>query len=177
MSISAIFRHAQEIVARAIDRYGRIESVIHTVGGFAAAPIAKSGAELWERMFRLNAVTTVNMFQAAIAEMRRRGSGSLVAIGAGAALNAPSGLSAYAASKSAVLRLVESFAAELKPTGIRVNAILPGTIDTPQNRAAMQGADTSAWVTTAQLAEVAAFLISDAASGITGALVPVTGRG
>jgi NAD(P)-dependent dehydrogenase (short-subunit alcohol dehydrogenase family) len=76
-----------------------------------------------------------------------------------------------------VLRVVESFAEELKPSGLRVNAVLPGTIDTPQNRAAMPGADTSGWVAPAQVAEAIGFLVSDAASGITGALLPVTARG
>ena len=165
------------VVARTLDRYGRVDGLVHTVGGFDAAPIAAAGSDLWERLFRLNTLTTVNMFRPAIAAMRPARRGSLVAIGAGAALKAPAGLAAYAASKSAVLRLVESFAAELKAEGIRVNAVLPSTIDTPQNRAAMPDADPSAWVTPRQLAEVIAFLISDAASGVTGASYPVTGRG
>jgi NAD(P)-dependent dehydrogenase (short-subunit alcohol dehydrogenase family) len=164
------------VLARALDQFGRVDGLVHTVGGFDAAPIAAAGIDLWERMFRLNAVTTVNMFRPAIAAMRRARRGSLVAIGAVAALKAPAGLAAYSASKSAVLRLVESFADELKPEGIRVNAVLPGTIDTPQNRTAMPGADPSAWVTPRQLAEVIAFLMSDASSGVTGALYPVTGR-
>jgi NAD(P)-dependent dehydrogenase (short-subunit alcohol dehydrogenase family) len=164
------------VVARTLDRFGRIDGVVHTVGGFDMAPIAEAGSALWERLFRLNALTTVNMFRAAIAAMRPARRGSLVAIGAGAALKAPAGLAAYSASKSAVLRLVESFAEELKPEGIRVNAVLPATIDTPQNRATMPDADPSAWVTPPQLAEVIAFLISDAASGVTGALLPVAGR-
>jgi NAD(P)-dependent dehydrogenase (short-subunit alcohol dehydrogenase family) len=165
------------VVARALDRFGRIDGLVHTVGGFEAAPIAASGSDLWERLFRLNTLTTVNMFRPAIAAMRPAQRGSLVAIGAGAALKAPAGLAAYAAAKSAVLRLVESFADELKPEGIRVNAVLPSIIDTPENRAAMPAADPSAWVTPRQLAEVIAFLISDAASGVTGASYPVTGRG
>jgi NAD(P)-dependent dehydrogenase (short-subunit alcohol dehydrogenase family) len=94
-----------------------------------------------------------------------------------AALRSPAGLAAYAASKSGVLRLVESYAEELKAEGIRVNAVLPGTIDTPQNRAAMPGADTTTWVQPAQLAEAIAFLLSGAASGVTGTLLPVTARG
>jgi NAD(P)-dependent dehydrogenase (short-subunit alcohol dehydrogenase family) len=128
-------------------------------------------------MFRLNLLTTANVFGAAIARMRTAGQGSLVAIGAMAALRSPAGLAAYAASKSGVLRLVESYAEELKAEGIRVNAVLPGIIDTPQNRAAMPGADTTTWVQPAQLAEAIAFLLSGAASGITGTLLPVTGRG
>jgi NAD(P)-dependent dehydrogenase (short-subunit alcohol dehydrogenase family) len=167
----------QAAVAQAMARYGRLDGVVHTVGGFAAAGVAEGTPELFEGMFRLNVLTTANLFAAAIGAMRPAGRGSLVAIGAMAALRAPAGLAAYAASKSAVLRLVESFADELRPTGLRVNALLPGTIDTPQNRAAMPDADVSRWVTPDQLARVAAFLVSDAASAVTGALVPVTGRG
>jgi NAD(P)-dependent dehydrogenase (short-subunit alcohol dehydrogenase family) len=128
-------------------------------------------------MFRLNLLTTVNVFGAAIAQMRPAGRGSLVAIGAMPGLKAPAGLAAYAASKAGVLRLVESYADEVKRDGVRVNAVMPGTIDTPQNRASMPDADRSGWVAPEQLAEAIAFLLSDAASGITGALVPVTGRG
>lgn len=164
-------------VAQVMARHGRLDGVVHTVGGFAAAGAEEGGPDLFEGMFRLNALTTANLFAAAIGAMRPAGRGSLLAIGAMAALRAPAGLAAYAAAKSAVLRLVESFADELRPTGLRVNAILPGTIDTPQNREAMPDADPARWVTPAQLAEVAAFLISDAASGVTGALLPVTGRG
>jgi len=82
-------------------------------------------------------------------------------------------MAAYSATKSAVMRLTESLADELRPDRIRVNAVLPTTIDTPQNRAAMPGADMSRWVTPAEVAEVMAFLLSGRASGITGALVPV----
>ena len=88
-----------------------------------------------------------------------------------------SGMGAYAAAKSAVLRLTESLADELKGQGVRANCVLPSIIDTPQNRADMPKADTGRWVTPVQIAEVIAFLLSDAASGVSGAAVPVTGRG
>lgn len=158
-------------------RFGRLDVVAHTVGGFVYAPVAESLPTTWESMFRLNLLTTVNLFGAAVARMRPAGRGSLLAIGAMPAIKAPAGLAAYAASKAGVLRLVESYADELKRDGLRVNAVMPGTIDTPQNRAAMPDADPTGWVTPAQLAEAIAYLLSDGASGITGALVPVTGQG
>ncbi len=164
-------------VAQVLSRYGRLDMVAHTVGGFAAAPIGDAAPALWEQMFRLNLMTTVNLYRAATAAMRAAGRGSLVAIGAMAALKAPAELAAYAAAKGGVLRLTESLAEELRATGIRVNAVLPGTIDTPQNRAAMPDADPAAWVRPAEVAEAIAFLLSDGASGITGALLPVTGTG
>jgi len=167
----------QAAVAEIVAALGRIDGVAATVGGFAMAPLADSGPALWEQMLRINVLTTVNIFAAALPHLRASGGGSLVAISAGAALRAPGGMAAYAAAKSGVLRLVESLADEAKADRIRVNAVLPGTIDTPQNRAAMPEADPSRWVTPAQVAEVLAFLLSDAAAGITGAALGVPGLG
>jgi NAD(P)-dependent dehydrogenase (short-subunit alcohol dehydrogenase family) len=167
---------AEAAVAEAATQLGRIDGLAHTVGGFAMAAMGESPPALWERMFRINALTTVNMVRAVLPHLRAAGGGAMVAIGAGAALRAPSGMAAYAASKAAVLRLVESTADETKRDNIRVNAVLPGTIDTPQNRAAMPDADPSHWTTPREVAETIAFLLSDAASGITGAAVPVPGR-
>lgn len=156
--------------------YARIDGVIHTVGGFAWAGLADSGPALFEQQFRMNVLTTLNVLRASIAHMRIANHGSIVAVGAGAALRAPSGMAAYAAAKSAVHRMVESFADELRDQHIRVNAVLPSTMDTPQNRADMPDADPAKWTKTSEVAETIAFLISDAASGITGALIPVPGR-
>lgn len=150
--------------------------IAHTVGGFASAAAAEGGPDLWEQMYRLNVLTTLNIFRAALPSMRAAGRGSLVAIGAGAAVKAPSGLGAYAGAKSAVHRLVESFADELKADRIRVNAILPSIIDTPQNRAAMPDADHTAWVRPREIADAIAFLLAEDASGVTGAFIPVSGR-
>ena len=82
----------------------------------------------------------------------------------------------YSAAKAAVIRLVESLAAELKDEGITVNCVLPGTIDTPENRAERPNADFSKWVSPEQMARVFLFLCSDAARAITGAAIPVYGR-
>jgi NAD(P)-dependent dehydrogenase (short-subunit alcohol dehydrogenase family) len=169
-------RAVAALVAEILRETGRIDGVVHTVGGFAFAPIADSDAALFERMFRLNVLTTVNILQAAIPPMRKAGKGSIVAIAAGAALRAPSGLAAYAAAKAGVLRIVESFAEEAKGDGVRVNAVMPSIIDTPQNRAEMPDADFARWVRPGEIAEVIDFLVSDAASGVTGAAIPVPGR-
>lgn len=163
-------------VAEALRRFGRLDGVAHTVGGFATAPVAGDQAELFERMFRLNAGTAFNIFAAALPVLRARRRGSLVAIAAGAGLRASAGMAAYGASKAAVLRLVESIADEAKSEGVRANAVAPGTIDTPQNRAAMPEADFGAWVRAEEVAEAIAFLLSDRASGVTGACLSVIGR-
>ncbi|MBS7791640.1 SDR family oxidoreductase [Roseococcus sp. SDR] len=163
-------------IARVMARFGRLDGVAHTVGGFAMQPLTEAGPTEWEAMFRLNLLSTLNIFRAAIAAMRPAGRGSLCAVGALAALKAPAEMGAYAASKGAVLRLVESYAEELRGTGLRVNAVLPGTMDTPQNRAAMPGAEPGAWVRPEEVARLIAFLLSDAAGALTGALVPAAGR-
>jgi NAD(P)-dependent dehydrogenase (short-subunit alcohol dehydrogenase family) len=166
-----------EVVARTVAALGRVDGLAHTVGGFAMGTMAQAGPELWERMHRLNLLTTLNMARAVWPGMLSAGRGSVVAVGAQPALRAPAGLAAYAAAKAGVLRLIESLADEGKAHGVRANAVLPSIIDTPQNRAAMPDADPARWVTAEQVAEAVAFLLSDAASGVTGALLPVTGRG
>jgi NAD(P)-dependent dehydrogenase (short-subunit alcohol dehydrogenase family) len=166
----------QALIDSTLTSFGRVDGVVHTVGGFAYAPIAESDAALFERMFRLNVLTTVNVVRAALAPMRAAGRGSIVTVAAGAALKAPAGLAAYAAAKAGVLRLVESFADEAKAQSIRVNAVLPSIIDTPQNRADMPTADHAKWVKPETLASVIGFLLSDEAADITGAGIPVSGR-
>lgn len=168
---------AQAACKQVAERLGRLDGVAATVGTFAMAPVAETTPEMFERMLRTNVISVATVFSAALPHLRAAGGGSLVAVGAGAALRAPAGMAAYAASKAGVLRLVESLAEEAKADRIRVNAVLPGTIDTPQNRAAMPAADPSRWVTPQQVAELMAFLLSDAASGVTGQAVGVPGLG
>jgi NAD(P)-dependent dehydrogenase (short-subunit alcohol dehydrogenase family) len=103
-------------------------------------------------------------------------SGSIVNVGAMGAIKAASGMGAYAASKAGVLKLTEALADELKDHGITVNAVLPSILDTPPNRADMPDADFTRWVSPRALAEVIAFLVSDAARAVSGAALPVAGR-
>ena len=164
---------AEQALAEASER-GPIYGLVNIAGGFAWEMIEDGSIETWDRLYNLNLRTALNACRAALP---RLGDGaSIVNIGAAAAAKAELGMGAYAASKSAVARLTESLAAELKARGIRVNAVLPSIIDTPANRAEMPDADFSRWVTADELAEVIAFLLSERASGITGASIPVTGR-
>jgi NAD(P)-dependent dehydrogenase (short-subunit alcohol dehydrogenase family) len=158
-----------------VSRFGALHALINCAGGFVWSTLADSDAALWERLYRLNVVTTSNACRAATAALAASGSGRIVNVGAGAAEKAAAGMGAYAASKAGVHRLTEALAEELKGK-VTVNAVLPSIIDTPMNRSDMPKADFSSWVAPAELAAVMLFLASEAASGVTGALVRVSGR-
>ena len=161
------------LVARVVHTLGGLHGVATTVGGFAMGKLAETSLDQWDAMFNLNVKTTWNIYRAAAPVLKAAGGGSLVGIGSVAGLHGGSQMAPYAATKSAVMRLTESLADELRPDRIRVNAVLPTTIDTPQNRAAMPSADTTRWVKPTEVAEAMLFLLSDAASGVTGALLQV----
>ncbi len=157
--------------------FGHIDGLVNVAGGFRWQTFAASEdlAE-WEHMFRTNLMTCATACKAVLDHLQRNGGGRIVNIGAGAANKAASGMGAYAASKAGVARLTEALADELKSANVTVNAILPSIIDTPKNRADMPDADFTRWVRPAEIASVVAFLLSDAASAVTGALIPVAGR-
>lgn len=160
---------------RAIAGGGPINGLVNVAGGFAWETIAEGDAGTWDRMYRLNVATTINTCQAALPHLLESG-GAIVNVGAAATLKAGAGMGAYTASKSGVARLTEALAEELKDRNVRVNAVLPSIIDTPANRKDMGEDDAPRWVKPAELAHVIAFLLSDGASAVTGACVPVTGR-
>lgn len=167
-----------DAVAQAAARFGHVDALAHTVGGYSAGdPAHETGLDVWDKMMALNARAVYVTCGAAARHMLERGvRGSMVVVLARAALSGSKNQSAYTASKAAAQRVVESMAAELLPHGIRVNAVLPGTIDTPANRESMPKADFSKWVPPAQIADVMLFLASDAAAAVSGASVPVYGR-
>jgi NAD(P)-dependent dehydrogenase (short-subunit alcohol dehydrogenase family) len=150
--------------------------LVHTVGGFrAGSPLHETPLETFEFMIKLNASTVFITNQAVMPQMLKQGSGKIINVAAAAGLAGRPKMAAYSASKAAVIRLTESTSAEVKAEGINVNCILPGTIDTPQNREAMPNANFAKWVQPESLADVIAFLASDAARDVHGAAVPVYG--
>jgi len=155
--------------------FGGIDALVNIAGGFAFETVVEGDPKTWQRMYALNVLTALNASRAAIAHLIASGTGRIVNVGAIGALQAGSGMGAYAASKAGVHRLTEALAAEWKGK-ITVNAVLPSIIDTAANRASMPGADFKKWVTPQELAEVILFLVSDAARAVTGALLPVSGR-
>jgi NAD(P)-dependent dehydrogenase (short-subunit alcohol dehydrogenase family) len=165
----------RKAIEAVVAQFGRLDALINIAGGFAFEAVAEGDPKTWQRMYALNVLTALNASQAAIVHLAASGAGRIVNIGAMGALQAGAGMGPYAASKAGVHRLTEALAAEWKGK-ITVNAVLPSTIDTPANRASMPKADFAKWVTPNELADVILFLASDAASGITGALLPVAGR-
>lgn len=161
-------------MAAVVERCGGIDGLVNIAGGFTFAALKDAPAAVWEQMFRINLVTAVTATRAALGALSASGSGSIVNIGAGAAAKAGAGMGPYTASKAAVAKLTESLAEELAGAGVRVNAILPSTIDTPANRRDMPTADFSTWVRPQDIAKAIVFLLSDQAAAITGALIPVT---
>lgn len=158
-------------------RWNRIDLLANLAGGFRMAPAVHPDAlQDFRAMLDLNLFGALRCIQAVVPLMQQAGGGRIVNVGARVE-PAPASMAAYAASKSALLRLTEALSAEWRDRGIQVNAILPGIIDTPQNRAAMPDADVSTWVSPQQLAQVISFLFSSGADALHGALIPVTGRG
>jgi NAD(P)-dependent dehydrogenase (short-subunit alcohol dehydrogenase family) len=153
---------------------GGLDALVNIAGTFRFETLADGSPDTWDLLYRINVRTAVAASKAALAHLPD--GGRIVNIGAASALKAGAGVGAYTASKAGVLRLTESLAEELKSRGITVNAVLPSIIDTPPNRRDMPKADFAKWVRPEQLADVIVFLLSDRASAITGALIPVTGR-
>jgi len=166
---------ARKAIDAAASHFGKIHALINIAGGFSWETVAEGDPKTWQRMYALNVTTALNASRAAIPHLIVSGAGRIVNIGALGALQAGAGMGAYAASKAGVHRMTEALAAEYKGK-ITVNAVLPSIIDTAANRASMPSADFSKWVTPKELADVILFLASDAASGVTGALLPVSGR-
>jgi NAD(P)-dependent dehydrogenase (short-subunit alcohol dehydrogenase family) len=161
-------------VGKAIDRFKRVDVLCNLAGGFRMGEVHETSDETWNFLLDLNARTVLNTARAVVPRMLAAGGGKIINIAAYAAQKGTAGMGAYAASKSAVIRLTESMAAELREKNINVNCVLPTIIDTPENRAAMPQADAGRWVAPQDLASVIVFLASDGARAMHGAAVPVT---
>ena len=166
---------AKKAIEAAARHFGKLDALVNIAGGFAFETVGDGDVKTWQRMYALNVLTALNASRAALAHLAASKSGRIVNVGALGALQAASGMGPYAASKAGVHRLTEALASEWKGM-VTVNAVLPSIIDTQANRASMPDADFSKWVAPQELAEVILFLASDAASAVTGALIPVSGR-
>ena len=169
---------AKKAAGSVIGRFGKIDVLVHTVGGFAGGQtVADTDDATFQRMFEVNLNTAFHMLRAVIPHMRKAGTGRIIAIGSRAAENPGPTVGAYSASKAALVSLIRTVALENKDAGITANVILPGTIDTLANRKAMAGADTSTWVQPKSIASLIVWLAGDAGKDVTGAAIPVYGTG
>jgi NAD(P)-dependent dehydrogenase (short-subunit alcohol dehydrogenase family) len=165
-----------QLIADVLSRHGRLDATVNTVGGYAG------GVKLWEldtkvfdRMLSLNLHAGYALSRAAIVPMLKQKQGAIVNVAAKAAFDHAAGAAAYAASKAAALAMVDSLAADVKGTGVRVNSILPSIIDTEPNRKAMPNANYATWPKPEDIARVILFLCSDHGKVIHGAAIPVYG--
>lgn len=164
-------------VGNIIDRFGRIDCLANIAGGFKMGPMVhETSVSDWYFMINLNAKSVFLMCRAVVPHMLEKKNGKIVNVAARAAVEGKAKMAPYCVSKAAVVTLTQSLAAELKMNNINVNCILPGTVDTQQNRNDMPEANFSNWVPTTDLANEILHLCSEQAKGVTGAAVPVYGK-
>ena len=161
------------VVADTVKQAGRIDGLINLVGAFAPGSAVDTDAAKWQTMLSLNVTSAFLLSRAVIPHMTARRSGRLIHIAARAALEPFPGAAAYLVAKAALVSLIRVLALELGGTGVTVNGLLPGTMDTPANRESMPQADRSTWVKPESIAQVLVWLMSDETAAINGALIPV----
>src|SRR5437899_233931 len=167
-----------KLMEQTVAKFGRVDALVNTVGGYRGGkPVHETDLADWDFLFNVNVRTTLLCCRAVIPQMLKQRRGKIINVASRDGLSGSAGYAAYSASKSAVLRLTESLASELKASNINVNCIMPGTIDTPQNRVAVPNGDYTKWVEPQAIADVVAFLASDASRPINGAAIPVYGKG
>jgi NAD(P)-dependent dehydrogenase (short-subunit alcohol dehydrogenase family) len=166
---------ASWLIEQATDTFGRVDVLVNVAGGLSGtAPLVDAGPEVLEKELAMNTRTMYVVSRAAATAMMAQRSGAIVSFASMAALHARPEMAAYSASKAAVAAITRSLALELRPYGVRVNAVAPGTVRTGDNRASMAGAENVTWVETADVVDAVYFLASDLARGITGHVLPVS---
>jgi NAD(P)-dependent dehydrogenase (short-subunit alcohol dehydrogenase family) len=165
------------LVEGIVERYGRLDVLVNTVGAYAGGvKLWETDAKTFDRMLDLNLRSGFVLTRAAVPAMLKQGSGAVVNVAAKAAVDHGAGASAYAAFKAAAVAMMDSLAADVKGTGLRVNSVLPSIIDTAVNRQAMPDANFAVWPKPEEIAKVILFLASDEAQVIHGAAIPVYGK-
>ena len=160
-----------------LETHGRIDVLANIAGGFAmGARVEDTTAADWLAMLSTNAATAWLACKYALPAMRREDFGRIVNVGARAAAAPAAKMAPYCASKAVVATLTQVIARECANTGITANCILPGTIDTPRNRADMPQADHGRWIPPQELACVVAQLADPESGAVNGAIIPAYGR-
>jgi NAD(P)-dependent dehydrogenase (short-subunit alcohol dehydrogenase family) len=164
-----------QLVETVVARWGRIDALVHLAGGFTGGALHETTDAIWDEMMNSNLRAAFHTMRAVIPAMRKARRGRIVAIASRLAVETAPGVAAYAASKAALVSLIRSTAMENRDLGITANAILPETIDTPKNRSWGTPEQRAKWVSPDRIADLAVFLVSDAAAEITGAAIPLYG--
>ena len=166
----------RDLIARLSAQFGKMDILVHVMGGFVGgASVAETDDASWQKMIDLNLNAAFYVLRAVVPVMRQTEHGRIIAIGSRQAAHPAANVAAYSASKAALLSLVQTVALENKDRDIRANVILPGTMDTPANRAAMPKADFARWVKPQHVAELVVMLAGEVGGEITGAAIPVYG--
>ncbi|MCE3224376.1 MAG: Short-chain dehydrogenase/reductase [Nitrospira sp.] len=163
----------RRVVQEVIRTHGGIDVLINLVGGFAKGRAEETDAALWQRMLTMNVTAAFLLSKAVLPHMVERGAGRILHVAAWAAVEPFPGAAAYIVAKSSLMALIKVLALELKGSGVTVNGVLPTTIDTPANRAAMPEVDPCTWTKPESIAETLIFLASEGAGQISGAAIPV----
>lgn len=166
-----------DLVKELSAQYGHLDGLVNTVGAYAGGlSLWQTTPDTFDRMISLNLRSGFALARAVAPVLLAQKHGSIVNISAKAAWDHAAGASAYAAAKAAAIALMDSLAADLRGTGVRVNSVLPSIIDTPANRRAMPQADFSQWPKPEEIARVVLFLLSDESRVVHGASIPVFGN-
>jgi len=166
---AAMGRLAESLTAR----HRRIDVLVSAVGGFAMGDLAHTDRTLWDSMLTLNLTTAYVAARAVVPAMLSAGGGRVVAVASRAVVPPAGGFIAYTVAKAAVIAFVQALAVETRGRGVTVNAVLPSTMDTPANRAAMPGVDPKTWVPVDAVADAIAYLAADSSAHISGALLAI----
>ena len=163
----------RRLVGEIIRTEGRVDALVNLVGGFAAGRVVETNAALWHRLLAMNLTAAFFLSKAVLPHMSERRAGRIVHVAARAAVEPFPGAAAYVVSKAGLAALIRALATEVAGSGVTANGVLPTTIDTPANRAAMPNTDPSTWVKPESIAQLIGFLVSDDAGQINGALIPI----
>lgn len=163
----------RRLMKEAVQQTTRIDCLVNLVGGFAMGRLAETEMSTWSKMLSLNLTSAFLLSKEATRFMSNQGSGRIIHMAARAAVDPFPGAGAYIVSKSGLLALIKVLALELVGSGVKVNGVLPSTIDTPANRQSMPDADPNEWVKPEAIAALLVFLASDEADALNGALIPI----
>jgi NAD(P)-dependent dehydrogenase (short-subunit alcohol dehydrogenase family) len=164
----------RQAAAKIIADHGRLDVLVHVLGGFAGGqPISAINNQTWEQMRDMNLTSAFYVLRETIPHLRKSANGRIIAIGSLAAREPHANLGAYVVFKTALTTLIQTVALENADVGLTANIVLPATMDTPGNRAAMPREDFSKWVKTEDVANLVLWLADDSARHVTGAAIPI----